>query len=446
MATNTYVALDLKTVTSAVSSVTFTSIPSTYTDLVLVCNVIGVGANTDENCSIQVNGDTASNYSMTRLRGNGTAASSDRDTSATSAIAGIITVKTADDGTRSNVVVNFQNYSNATTYKTWLSRSNSAAYNVQAMANLWRSTSAINSIKFQINSNNFAVGSTFSLYGIKAWANETSTKATGGYVSSDATYFYHTFPFSGTFTPTQAITCDYLVVAGGGGGGYDTGGGGGAGGLRSTVTATGGGGTLETALSLTAQAYTVTIGAGGVGALTGARHGASGTDSTFSTITSTGGGGGGDASSGGYSGGSGGGNRNSGSGGAPTSGQGYAGGNGGHTSAGSGGGGAGQVGANTTATNIGGVGGNGVQITALAYPTATGVDGGYYAGGGGGGSNALSPKVGGLGGGGQGGTPGGINITSGAVGTGSGGGGAGGGDSTGFGNGASGIVIVRYAK
>ena len=165
---NTYVALATNTLSSSATSITFSSISGAYTDLVLVCNVIGVGANTDENCSIQVNGDTGSNYSMTRLRANGTTASSDRDTSATSAIAGIITVKTTDDGTRSNVIVNFQNYSNATTYKTWLSRSNSALYSVQAMVNLWRSTSAITSIKFQINSNNFGAGSTFSLYGIAA--------------------------------------------------------------------------------------------------------------------------------------------------------------------------------------------------------------------------------------------------------------------------------------
>ena len=165
---NTYVALATNTLSSSATSITFSSISGSYTDLVLVCNVIGVGANTDENCSIQVNGDTASNYSMTRFRGNGTTASGDIDTSATSAIAGIVTVKTTDDGTRSNVIVNFQNYSNTTTYKTWLSRSSSALYSVQAMANLWRSTSAITSIKFQINSNNFGTGSTFTLYGIAA--------------------------------------------------------------------------------------------------------------------------------------------------------------------------------------------------------------------------------------------------------------------------------------
>jgi len=165
---NTYVALATNTLSSSATSITFSSISGAYTDLVLVCNVIGVGANTDENCSIQVNGDTGSNYSMTRLRANGTTASSDRDTSATSAIAGIITVKTTDDGTRSNVIVNFQNYSNATTYKTWLSRSNSALYSVQAMVNLWRSTAAITSIKLYLSSGNIASGATATLYAIKA--------------------------------------------------------------------------------------------------------------------------------------------------------------------------------------------------------------------------------------------------------------------------------------
>ena len=39
MANNTYVALDKITTTTSVSSVVFTSIPATYTDLVLICQV-----------------------------------------------------------------------------------------------------------------------------------------------------------------------------------------------------------------------------------------------------------------------------------------------------------------------------------------------------------------------------------------------------------------------
>jgi len=447
MPTNTYVALDKKTVTgSNAASVEFTSIPSTYTDLVIVING-QVSSAVSIACQVG-NGsiDTGTNYSCTELFGDGTTVSAFRNsTNAQITVASI--GAQISSGSQWVSTLNFQNYSNTTTYKPVLGRTSATPTGVNGIVALWRSTSAITSIKLlgYAGASGFTVGTTFSLYGIKAWTPEVTPKATGGYVYQDSSYYYHAFLSSGTFTPSQSLSCDYLVIAGGGGGGYDTGGGGGAGGLRSTVGTTGGGGSLETALSVTAQAYSVTVGGGGVGALTGARHGSSGTDSTISTITSTGGGGGGDASAAGYSGGSGGGTRNSGSGGTGTTNQGYAGGSANHTSAGSGGGGAAAVGANTVGTNSGGAGGNGVQITALSVPTQTGVNG-YYAGGGGGGSNALPPTIGGFGGGGQGGTPGGANIKSGISNTGSGGGGCGGGDSTGFGNGGSGLVIIRYAK
>jgi hypothetical protein len=64
---------------------------------------------------------------------------------------------------------------------------------------LWRSTAAITSITLYWRSN-IAVGSTFSLYGIAA---EGAAYASGGYVTSDSQYYYHTFTSSGTFTPTS---------------------------------------------------------------------------------------------------------------------------------------------------------------------------------------------------------------------------------------------------
>jgi hypothetical protein len=58
------------------------------------------------------------------------------------------------------------NYSNSTTYKTILGRSNAATSGTSAAVGLWRSTSAINSI--EIGTVSFTAGSTFSLYGIAA--------------------------------------------------------------------------------------------------------------------------------------------------------------------------------------------------------------------------------------------------------------------------------------
>jgi hypothetical protein len=290
MATNTYVALDKKTITTAVASVEFTSVPQGYTDLVLVMN-----GNTDAATTTKLNVgngtiDTGANYSWTVLSGTGGAANSYRESSVN--FTQNERYANWDASNNANTIISLQNYSNATTNKTWLTRGNNAAAGVDAIVGMWRNTSAINIIRVSCTNagRTFSVGSTFSLYGIAA---EGMPYATGGYVTSDANYYYHTFTSSGTFTPLQSLTCDYLVVAGGGGGSGNFGGGGGAGGLRSTVTATGGGGSLESALSVASgTAYTVQVGAGGATQSSFAR-GNNGNNSIFSTITSTAGGGGG---------------------------------------------------------------------------------------------------------------------------------------------------------
>jgi hypothetical protein len=60
------------------------------------------------------------------------------------------------------------NYSNATTNKTVLSKASNASNNVDAIVALWRSTAAITSITILGNGQNYGIGSSFSLYGIKA--------------------------------------------------------------------------------------------------------------------------------------------------------------------------------------------------------------------------------------------------------------------------------------
>ena len=109
-------------------------------------------------------------------------------------------------------------------------------------------------------------------------------KATGGTITSDASYWYHTFTGNGTFTPLQSLTADILVIAGGGGGGINQygntiGGGGGAGGLL-----------YFSSQSLTATGYTCTIGGGGSANTTGAA-GTNGSDSQFGALTLVKGGG-----------------------------------------------------------------------------------------------------------------------------------------------------------
>ncbi len=159
---NTYEAIATQTLGSAAASVTFSSIPSTYTDLVLVVAAASTSAGT-YSVTFRFNSDSASNYSDTRIIGNGSAASSNRDSSQAEMYPVNIT------NTIGTVIHQIMNYSNATTYKTMLSRGISADYQVWANVGLWRKTpEAINTILLSVAGNTFATGSTFSLYGIKA--------------------------------------------------------------------------------------------------------------------------------------------------------------------------------------------------------------------------------------------------------------------------------------
>ena len=450
MATNTYTALRTTTVSTPVTSVTLDLTGITgYTDLILVDNSKTSSASIAY--YLTFNGDTTSGlYSTTYMFADGSSTTSAR-------VSGQNFIYTSRaNSTNGNGITQIQNYSNNTTFKSTLGRGNDTDY-IFNWTGLWRNTAPITSITMNANGNNIATGSTFTLYGVTA-APAWAAKATGGTITYDVGYTYHTFTSSGTFTPSQALSCDYLVVAGGGGGGgggstWASVGGGGAGGLRSTVTATGGGGTLESPLSLSATGYTVTIGAGGAGGIGYYSTGlTSGNNSTFASITSTGGGNGSGFSLGGVpaagNGGSGGGGYIGGSGGSGTSGQGYGGGTGNPygdpTGNGGGGGGAGSAGGNY-GSSYGGNGGSGVAIAALATTTGTGVSS-YYAGGGGGGGSSTGGTANGGGAAGGSGQSNGGNATAN---TGGGAGGASGsssGGATNGGNGGSGIVIIRYAN
>jgi hypothetical protein len=158
---STYEPIATQTLGSTASSVTFSSIPSTYTDLVLVVNSIGSGTSY---MKVKCNGDTTTaNYSTTILEGDGSAASSLRYSN-TVYLAMIGTVTT----TIGNQIVHFMNYSNTTTFKTILARDNSSI-RTRANVALFKSTAAISSLEIDVpDAPNFAAGSTFTLYGIKA--------------------------------------------------------------------------------------------------------------------------------------------------------------------------------------------------------------------------------------------------------------------------------------
>jgi hypothetical protein len=443
-----------------VASVTFSNIPQNYTDLRISVSgrtTGGVGDSSELGTISFGFGSTSYTYSDRFIGGNGTAAySSANSTVATSTPIYWVNGSGSTASTFASVNIDIPNYT-LNNVKNF-SYETAPEYNDTTLRMMLGGVSStktdpVTEIILTAGQTAFAQHSTFTLYGIKN-ARQTagnSIKATGGNISFDGTYVVHTFPTSGTFTPSVPILAEYLVVAGGGGGGGSAsqstangGGGGGAGGYRtSTLSVTPGLG------------YTVTIGAGGAAGSSSSTRGTSGSDSVFSTITSTGGGGGGASStnqsglSGGSGGGGGGGtgsagSTSGGSGNTPSTSPSQGSNGGGNTNtatiAGSGGGGGSSATGSNPASTSGGAGGAGTA-NSIAGSSVT------YAGGGGGGTYNNSSESAGAGGAGGGGAGG--KTTSGTAGTANLGGGGGGanaptsGSGTG-GAGGSGIVVIRY--
>jgi hypothetical protein len=455
---STYTPIASQTLTSTVAQVTFANIPQGYTDLVLQMNTqysaasgAGLFFNTTGYDSL---------YSQTSLLGYSSAAQSGRASNTIQLTNNLV----FGDSTTANIytpsIIEIPSYSNPNVYKSIAWRygtviASGSDGEAGGLLGTWRKKDAINSINifaFNVNFNNavFAIGSSFTLYGIAASGN-IGSKATGGIVTTSGSYTYHAFKESGMFTATQTLTADILVVAGGGAGGaciggnYESGGGGGAGGVFGFASQ-----------ALTAGAYTCLVGAGGAGI--NIYRGNSGFNSQFGSLRTIIGGGGGAGSgvtvsqSVAIAGGSGGGGSGYGNttGAAGISGQGFAGGNGTPNTAqgAGGGGGAGAVGSNA-AGETGGAGGSAVNTYTNATWLSTGLSatglgsGGYIAGGGGGGADAgYTPGAGGGGGAGAGKTDGSGAGNNATANTGSGGGGQGGGSNGG--NGGSGFIIVRY--
>ena len=165
----TYEPIASTTLGSAASSVTFGSggtLPQTYTDLILVMEVKSSYNSTVDGGCIRFYGDTGSNYSITRLAGSGSSATSDRQSSATTPIVRIA----GNTGSASTpVIYHIMSYSSSSVYKTGLVTSSESQSLITKGVLLWCSTAAITSIVvFPENGPNFNSGSTFSLYGIKA--------------------------------------------------------------------------------------------------------------------------------------------------------------------------------------------------------------------------------------------------------------------------------------
>jgi len=162
----TYEPIATTTLGSAAATITFSGIPATYTDLRLI--LANIMVNTGTQPRIRFNGDTATNYSITFLRGNGSTAFSGRTSNTYIAINDGNPAASA--GVPQMSCTDIFSYAGSTN-KTCLVRSSNdknGSGTTESSVGLWRDTTAINEITIsEVSSNNFAAGTTATLYGIK---------------------------------------------------------------------------------------------------------------------------------------------------------------------------------------------------------------------------------------------------------------------------------------
>jgi hypothetical protein len=160
---STYSPIQTQTLGSNQSTVTLSSIPSTYTDLILVVNA--KWSTTNGNCLVRFNGDSASNYNYLRLSTNGSVTASATGNNQSS----LVNLFDIENPTTTLGFFMFyiKDYASTNNKVAWYSH-NTTTDNLKRYIAQWRSSSTINSISFTNDNATCVTGSTFTLYGIKA--------------------------------------------------------------------------------------------------------------------------------------------------------------------------------------------------------------------------------------------------------------------------------------
>jgi hypothetical protein len=157
----TYEPIATTTLGSNQTTVTFSSIASTYTDIRIICSLTSSAA---KRTFMRFNGDSGSNYGSIYMSGDGSTTSSGDDPLSSEG-----NIDYASNTDYHTICVDLMNYKNTTTYKTWLSRSGNGTGIVFGYVGVWNSTAAINQISINsTGASGLLTGSTFTLYGIKA--------------------------------------------------------------------------------------------------------------------------------------------------------------------------------------------------------------------------------------------------------------------------------------
>jgi len=170
-----YDSIATSTLTSATASVTFSSIPSTYTHLQI--RIWGYNTSgSDRTLYLQFNSDSGSNYRNHYLSGNGSAVTASSETAATTGILPLNANSSQTgfngDSTKASAVImdilDYKNTNKNTTVRTLGGWDGAGSGHVYLSSGLWMNTAAITNLYFQLPySTNFGTGTKFALYGIK---------------------------------------------------------------------------------------------------------------------------------------------------------------------------------------------------------------------------------------------------------------------------------------
>lgn len=163
-----YTLISSQILLNPTATITFSGIPQNYKDLVL--EVVAASSTAGNSIAFTVNGDTATNYSETRMYGDGATTGSGRNSNLTlSSLNSAIGVSTVAGEYLANLSI--FSYSNTSIFKAILGRANRASANnfpgTAMNVTLWRSTTAVTSITLSNAANHMlSTGSTFKLWGI----------------------------------------------------------------------------------------------------------------------------------------------------------------------------------------------------------------------------------------------------------------------------------------
>lgn len=168
---NSYESISTTALSTDTASITFSSIPATYTHLQIRCIARIDQANTDDNVYLRFNGDTGANYAGHYLFADGSTTTAAAAASQNQGVASRTTGANSSASIFGVGICDILDYANTNKYKTarvLTGHDQNGSGLIFLMSTLWQSSSAVTSITLFALTGNMKQYSHFALYGIKA--------------------------------------------------------------------------------------------------------------------------------------------------------------------------------------------------------------------------------------------------------------------------------------